>query len=350
MAVPARRIRRRVTLTEIAQATGVALSTVSRALSNPARVSPKTYELIARKAQELGYESDSLPAVRQRFVRGTIALLVQNLSNPFNYDLLRGAQAQTQAAGYLHLLVNAEDSEPVEANWLKELAGTVDGVVLASPRSDDQFLTRIAATLPLVVVNREVPSLPGIVIDTPGGLAQAADYLASLGHRRIAYVRGPATSWVDERRFLALDEACTRLGVDLQAIGNFHPSISAGAAAADAVALSDTTAAIFFNDTLAIGALTRFAERGIRVPEDMSVVGCDDVFGASFAHPPLTTVTAAGERAGRAATDLLIAQFSSRTRSRRIDRLATHLTVRSSTSSAASTATSALGRTTPLGQ
>ena len=106
--------------------------------------------------------------------------------------------------------------------------------------------------------------------------------------------------------------------------------MASGAAAADAVDLSGATAAIFFNDTLAIGALTRLKSRGISVPGDLSVVGCDDIFGATFSEPPLTTVTAFGEEAGRAATDLLISRFGQRDRSPRVDRIATHLTVRES--------------------
>lgn len=331
MAIPSRRIRRRVTLSEIAAAVGVAPSTVSRALSNPNRVSAQMYERISRKAREMGYESATLPDSRDRIARGTIALMLPNLSNPFNLDIIRGSQAQTQAAGYLHLLASTEGSVQVETHWLMELSQTVDGIVLASPRVDDEILSGISDNVPLVVLNRDVPWLSGVSIDTPSGLVQALDYLISLGHRKIAYVRGPAGSWSDRARYEALRVSADNHGIDLRPIGAFQPSLSAGAAAADAVALAQVTAAIFFNDTLAIGALTRFRQRGIRVPEDMSVVGCDDMFGASFSHPPLTSVTSPGERAGRAATDLLISLFSAKDKSHRVDRLATHLTVREST-------------------
>ena len=122
MALPERRIHRRVTLTEIATAVGVAPSTVSRAMSNPNRVSPEMYERIVRKARELGYESATLPSSRQRIARGTIALMLPNLTNPFNLDLIRGSQIQAQAAGFMQLLVTSDESEQVEAEWLVELA------------------------------------------------------------------------------------------------------------------------------------------------------------------------------------------------------------------------------------
>jgi Transcriptional regulators len=336
LTLPSRRIRRRVTFTEIAVACGIAPSTVSRAMSNPNRVSPEMYERIVRKARELGYESATLPENRPRITRGTIALLLPNLTNPFNLDLIRGSQVQAQAAGFLQLLVTSEESEQVEANWLTELSQSVDGIVVASPRSKDDLLNQVAERVPLVILNREIPWLSGVLIDTPSGMALGLDYLVSLGHERIAYVRGPASSWTDEARYRALRGAANRHSVELMAVGAFHPTLSAGAAAADAVALAGVTAAIFFNDTLAIGALGRFQHRGIRVPDELSVIGCDDIFGSSFTSPPLTTISASGEQAGRAITDMLLSRFTSRVRSHRLDRLPTHLTVRESTGPAPS--------------
>lgn len=331
---PSRRVQRRVTLTEIARACGVAPSTVSRALSNPNRVSPQMYERVARKARELGYGSATLPEQRRRLARGTIALLLPNLTNPFLLDLLRGSQAQAQAAGFLPLIAASEESEQVEADLLEEFAHTVDGVVVASPRADDAVLAQMAERVPLVVLNREIPWVSGVLIDAASGMAQAFDYLVSLGHGRIAYVRGPAASWADNTRYRALEAAAQRHAATLVPVGAFRPTLAAGAAAADAVALADVTAAIFFNDTLAIGALGRFQQRGIVVPRDMSVVGCDDIFGASFTSPPLTTVTTSGEQAGRAVTDLLLSGFMAKSRVHRVDSLSTHLTVRESTASA----------------
>lgn len=331
MAVPARRVQRRVTLTEIAEALGVAPSTVSRALSNPSRVSPAMYERITSKAQAMGYTSAMLPSRDDRLARGTIALVLPNLTNPFNLDVMRGAQAQIRAASYLHLVVSTEESLPMEEQWLLELARTVDGIVVSSPRVDDEALRAVSQMAPTVLINREAPGLSGVVIDTPEGLAQSLNYLHSLGHTRIAYVRGPHGSWTDSARFEAITAAAAEQGVDLVPVGRYQVTLANGAAAADAVALTKATACIFFNDVLAIGALNRFHQLGVSIPDDLSVVGCDDIFGASFSHPPLTTVASPGESAGRAAVDLLIGRFSTRDRSERVDHISAHLTVRSST-------------------
>lgn len=337
MAIPDRRFRRRVTLTDIARACGVAPSTVSRALSNPNRVSPQMYERIRSKAVEMGYASATLPSAAQSRARGTIGLVLPNISNPFVFDLIRGCQAQCQAAGFLNLLINTEESAHVEQEWLRDLARTVDGVVIASPRSAEDALNAVADAVPLVTINREATGISAVLIETPSASVTALDYLHSLGHRRIAYVRGPETSWTDRRRLDAIGAAAERNGTDLVILGAFYPSLEAGAAAADAVALSGATASLFFNDTLAIGAMTRLRQRGVRIPEDMSVIGCDDIFGAATANPPLSTITSPGERAGRAATELLISQLTTK-QGPRVDHLSAHLTVRESTGPAPSPA------------
>lgn len=330
MAFPQRRFARRVNLTDIARACGVAPSTVSRAMSNPGRVSAEMYERITRKAIEMGYHSASLPTSEKR-ARGTIGLIVPNLTNPFVFELLRGVQAQCQAAGFLNLLVATEESATVEQEWLRELSHSVDGLVILAPRSDESILTASSHTVPMVVINRHVPGLACLVIDTASSAAQALKYLVTLGHRHIAYVRGPEDSWTDRGRWDAIVEAADQQSVEVTPIGAFHPSISAGEAAADAVAMSGVTAALFFNDTLAIGAMARFRQRGLNVPGDISVVGCDDIFAASTTNPPLTTITASGDRAGRAATELLISRLTAKAPPGRTDRVLTHLTVRDST-------------------
>ncbi|MTE23332.1 LacI family DNA-binding transcriptional regulator [Microbacterium sp. ZXX196] len=331
MVIPDRRVQRRVTLTEIARALEIAPSTVSRAMSNPNRVSTEMYERITRKASEMGYASALLPERDQRLARGTIALVVPNLTNPFNLDLMRGAQAQIRAASYLHLVVSTEESLPIEEQWLREMSRTVDGIVVSSPRVDDEVLRSVAQSVATVAINREAPGLSGVVIDTPNGLAQALHYLHSLGHTRVAYVRGPHSSWTDEARFAAVSRAAEEHDVTLIAVGRYQPTLANGAAAADAVVLTAATACIFFNDVLAIGALDRFRSAGVSVPGDLSVVGCDDIFGSSFSNPPLTTVASPGEAAGRAAVDLLISRFTTRERTERVDRISAHLTVRAST-------------------
>jgi len=257
--------------------------------------------------------------------------MVQNMTNPYVFELVRGSQAQAQTAHFLLSIVNCAESVQLEADSLRQLASTVDGIVLAAPRCADEIIQQAASQVPLVVVNREVPGVESVIVDTAGGMAAAVGHLASLGHELVAYVGGPATSWSDGHRYRALQAATRGRGMVCERVGSFTPSVEAGAAAADAVMLTSATAAVFFNDVLAIGGLQRFAEKGVRVPEDISVIGCDDIMAASSCTPPLTTLASGGENVGRLATDVLINRLTSTAAARVVERLPVHLTVRHST-------------------
>jgi DNA-binding LacI/PurR family transcriptional regulator len=325
---------RSVTISDVAAHCGVAASTVSRALTRPGRVSETTRLRVVAAAEELGYQ----PNPRARSLLSgrteTIALLIPDITNPFFFDVIRGTQQQSAAAGYSQLLVDTEESADVEARHISGLGKSVDGLILAASRLPDAELERAAATIPLVALNRSTPGVSTVLIDSAGGTVQAVEHLASLGHRRLAYAGGPTSSWSNGRRWRAVRSSAQRLGLSAVRLGPFTPFVHSGAAAADAAVHAGATAVLAFNDLLAIGILKRLAERGLRVPADVSVVGCDDIFGADFCHPTLTTLTAPIERAGRVATDMLLdllGRGTGRVASRVQERLPTHLTVRGST-------------------
>jgi len=184
-----------------------------------------------------------------------------------------------------------------------------------------------------VTINRSSSNAPTVVIDTPGAVVQALEHLTSLGHSKICYVGGPASSWSNAKRWKTFEEESRDRGLTTSRVGPFTPKTTSGAAAADAAVRTGATACIVFNDLLAIGMLQRFRERGIGVPEDMSIVGCDDIFGADFCNPPLTTMASPIEQAGRVAVSMLLAQLDPlhAGSSRRLAVMPTHLTVRGST-------------------
>jgi LacI family transcriptional regulator len=324
--------RRAVTINDIAAVTGVAASTVSRALSNPGRVSAPTRERIQAAARELNYVPNSQARALSSGRTGTIAVLVSDITNPFYFGLLRGTQQQLKAAGYAQLLIDTEDSGEHEIEMLHKMRRLLDGAILCASRLPDRALTRLAGEIPLVTINRNIRGAPSALIDTPAGIAQAAEHLVSLGHRDIVYVSGPTTSWPNAARWQAMRTAATAHGLAWRQVGPFPPGRRSGAAAADAVVNTGATAAVVFNDLLAIGMLTRLRERGIRVPADLSIVGCDDIFGADFCNPPLTTITAPIEQTGRVAVSMLLAHLAgTAAATRQSVRLPTHLTVREST-------------------
>jgi LacI family repressor for deo operon, udp, cdd, tsx, nupC, and nupG len=324
---------RPVTITDVAERAGVATSTVSRALTNPQRVNSVTRHRIEEAAKALGYVASSQARALASGKTGTVALLVPDITNPFYFGIIRGTQYQLKAAGYAQLLVDTEESAEAELDALSRLRSSVDGVVLVSARLSDAHIEAAGTTIPLVTINRAVGSVPSVVIDTPEGATQALQHLASLGHREVGFIAGPKTSWSSERRWRALEKAAPGLGVTMHHIGPFSPKTTSGAVAADSALNAGVTACIVFNDLMAIGMLRRLAERGIDVPKDMSIVGCDDIFGADFCNPALTTVTAPVEQAGRVATSMLLAQLRGpEAQTSPVPRvvLATHLTVRAS--------------------
>lgn len=331
--VPAELPSRAATLSDVAALSGVAPSTVSRALSVPGRVNAVTRERIERAARELGYVAASQARGRTPSPTTTIAVLVSDVTNPFYFDIIRGTQQQSRAAGYSQLLIDTEESSEIEQNMLRSLRGSFNGAILAASRLTDRELTALAAQMPIVAINRQTEGVPSVFIDTPFGIDQAVEHLISLGHRDIVYVGGPETSWPNEGRWRSFSRALGRHQLEPKRIGPYSPKRTGGAAAADAVLNSGATACIAFNDLLAIGMLTRLRERGVSVPGELSIVGCDDIFGADFCNPPLTTLTAPIEQAGRVAVSLLLSQLANdphETRRHNVV-LPTHLTVREST-------------------
>jgi len=325
--------RRAVTITDVAAATGVAPSTVSRALNNPGRVSVATRIRIEEAARRLNYVPNSQARALSSGRTGTIAVLVSDVTNPFYFGLIRGTQHQLKAAGYAQLLIDTEDSGDHEAEMLHKMRRSLDGAVLAASRLPERRLAELAAEIPLVTVNRNVRGVPSVVIDTPAGIDLAVEHLLSLGHRTIAYAYGPENSWSNRARWQAVRACAARHGRTFDRVGPFPRGRAFGSAAADALLNTRATAFIAFNDLLAIGILTRLRERGVRVPGDVSVVGCDDIFGADFCHPPLTTLTAPIEQAGRVAVSMLLARLTepAAVDRRRAVLLPTHLTIRDST-------------------
>ncbi len=326
---------RPATIRDVAAAAGVATSTVSRALSNPGRVNHLTRARVVEAAEALDYVPSSQARGLSSGRTHAVALLVPDITNPFYFDIIRGTQHQLKAAGYTQLLVDTEESAEMELDALRSMQRAADGVILAASRLTDEQLNAAAATQPLVTFNRASAEAPTVVIDTPSATIQAMEHLASLGHRTVCYVSGPQNSWSDSMRWKAFQEDSQQRGLQTHRIGPYAPKTTSGAAAADAALRTGSTACIVFNDLLAIGMLQRFAARGVQVPKDISIVGCDDIFGADFCHPPLTTIASPTEQAGRVAVTMLLSQLNPALAAgtRRVAVMPTHLRVRESTGS-----------------
>ncbi len=258
-----------------------------------------------------------------------LALLVHDITNPYNFGLIRGAEAQARAAGYTLVLGDTQQSSDLESTHAERLRSSVDGLLLGSSRLPDEGLRELAELAPVVLFNRELAGLASVVMDSVDGSRQIIEHLAALGHRSVAYLAGPRGVWTDDERWRALASKSAEIGVEIVRLGPFVPTLEQGVAAADVGLASGASALVAFNDLLAIGALQRLQRRGVNVPGEISVVGFDDIFGSDFCHPPLTTVTGPVEEAGRTLVDLLLGSIAQDARVQLT--LPTQLPVRDST-------------------
>lgn len=322
------------TIHDVARAAGVSISTVSRALSRPDRVNGGTREVVLRAADELGYQPSPQARSLLSGRSDTVMLVLPDVTNPFFFGLIRGVQRQAAEAGYTQVVVDTDESVETETTQLLAARKSVDGVVLAASRLDDAALARAAERVPLVAINRSVAGVGSVVIDTPAAVREAVTHLAALGHTEIAYLGGPIGSWSGNRRRRAVLAGARHLGLRAVLLGSHPPTREGGTAATAAVQAAGVTAVLAFNDLQAIGLLAGLAAAGVRVPTDLSVVGCDDIFGADFVSPALTTLAAPVEQAGRLATTLLLERLGGPAGPRpavRTEKLPARLVVRGST-------------------
>lgn len=294
-----------VTIQDVAREAGVSVSTVSRAFTAPEMVREETRHYVLQTAERLGYRPNRAARGLITGRTGNIGVIVPDLSNPFFPTVVKGVQARAREADYAVFLADSDENPTEEVTLVEAMAKQVDGVILCSSRMSAAQLERVAGTTSLVFINRQEAGLPAVLMDVTGGMGQAVDHLAALGHRRIAYLNGPRASWSNRERRRGLRRAA-RQGIETVELGPFAPRFDGGPHAADLALAERVTAIIAYNDLMALGVMSRLADRGVSVPEEMSVVGFDDILMAGMATPPLTTVSMQNERAGRAAVDLIV--------------------------------------------
>jgi LacI family transcriptional regulator, repressor for deo operon, udp, cdd, tsx, nupC, and nupG len=299
------------TIYDVAKAAGVAPSTVSRAFSRPGRVNSETAERIRQVAHEIGYRTNPLARGLPTGRTALLAFLVADVTNPFFFEIIRGAEKTASDAGYTLLVVDAQESDEAERQALARTLPLVEGVVLATSRLSDSSIRVVAKQRPTVVMNRVMTDVPSVVTDNALGMRRAVEHLAGLGHTSVAYVAGPEASWADGMRWRAFREATQEHGLRSRRVGPFAPTLAGGLSAAKTLVKHPATAAITYNDLVAIGAMRGLTRLGVDVPRDMSVVGFDNIFGSDFCTPPLTTVAAPLRHFGAFAVQRLLGQLRS---------------------------------------
>lgn len=300
----------RATIYQVAAAAGVSPATVSRTFSQPGRVSSATAQRVFEVAKQLGYRSGEVfrPAIAQE--TKVIAMLVSDIANPFFFPIVRGAKQVADKSNYKIVVGEVRENVDDVADTLAQISKTVDGVILVAAALSDNQLRRSARQLPTVVVNRRVKGMACILADDEGGMYLAVKHLAELGHRRICYIRSKTDAWTDGVRWSAFKKACLSLDVQSSRIGPVNPDLAGGVAAGRSFVPGKATALVAFNDLMAVGCIRAFQQRGLQVPQHVSVIGFDNTMVSALAVPGLTTVSSPLGELGQSALSVILEMLS----------------------------------------
>jgi LacI family transcriptional regulator len=319
-----------VTIRDVARASGVHISTVSRTFSAPRLVNPETLRRVLATAERLGYRPNRAARALTTGRTHNFGLIVADLANPFFPPMIKAAESQARLRDCHIFVADTNEDATVEEELVRALAKQVDGVLLCSPRMSNTLIERLSREVPLVVVNRLIAGLPCVVMDMAQGARDAVGHLVGLGHRRLALLGGPHGSWTSREIRKAANAAARVAGAELIVVRPNLPTEDGGYAAAERVVRERVTAVVAYNDLMAIGLIEGLDERGVVVPNEVSVVGIDDIALSRRFRPKLTTVANPTSAAGRAAVDMLLRHGDDRNATAQVT-LKTELIIRDST-------------------
>jgi LacI family transcriptional regulator len=326
----------RVTIRDVAAHAGVSVATVSKVINGRYGVSAATFARVQAVIKDMGYEASLVAQSLRNHRTNVIGILVADLE-PFSTELLKGAAHAIRGTGFELVVYSAggrtSDHVGWERRYLSRLSGTlIDGAVLVTPTVID---VRYGAPIVAVDPHTGPSDLPTVDSDNLRGARLAVEHLLELGHRRIAMLTGRADLQSAQLREQGYRQALTAAGVPVDEyviqIGAYDPAISADAARRLLTAPDRPTAVFAANDLSAIATVDVAGELGLRVPEDLSVVGFDNIPDSALSTPSLTTVNQPIHEMGRRAINLLIHLIRGELVDTTHITLATSLVVRQST-------------------
>jgi LacI family transcriptional regulator len=312
-----------VTIRDVAQAAGVSLASVSRALNGGKNVSARVAREVAAAADRLGYQPDFLARSLRTRTSGMVGCLVSDISNPLNATIVKAAEARLREAGYLLVVASTANDPGRERAAASEFRGRrVDGMLVA-PGSDANgkaWRALVAAGTPVVIVDRDVPEddgedgedvrWPAVQVDHRGGARAATRYLIGLGHRRVALLTADAGMRPSRERIAGFREVFAEAGIDPAGARLCLQSSAMDFAHGDTLALlredNRPTAIIALGTRILAGVLRAARDLGLAVPRDLSVMSVGDTDLAAVHTPAITALRWSLEDVGRAAADLLL--------------------------------------------
>ncbi len=305
------------TIRDVARRAGVSTATVSRVLAGIGNPKPETAEAVMASVEALDYRPSAVARSLRMRRTNTFGLIVTDIQNPFFPELVQVADDVARELGYSILLGSSAYDEHRAVHYLDLMVDRrVDGMIIASSQlSEESWRWLAGSPVPVVVVNAEPGDVPINVItsDNVAGARMAAEHLIGLGHRKVAYIRGLEGFTADAPRVEGFRAACRDAGIPATDLTEVRGDglFDGGELAMNELLVSGATltAVACHNDVTAIGAMRALRAAGRRVPQDVSVIGCDDIAAASWVVPALTTVAQQKAEMGRMAVERLVAML-----------------------------------------
>jgi LacI family transcriptional regulator len=323
---------------DVASKAGVSPKTVSNVLNDSSIVAPDTRERVLAAIDVLGYRRNLAARALRTRRSSTIGLIVPSITNPYYPEVVRGVQDVADARGYVVIVGNSDGRSARDEAFLRLLVEQrVDGIVIQTRRHDPDLDIALRAQIPVVVGSEAHPACDSVYTDDEHGAYLATRYLVELGHRRIAHLGGTRAT-PGMRRVRGYKRALSEAGIGVDAAlvveTEFDRPTGRWAVGQFLDARVDFTALFAANDVLAFGALDALRRAGRRVPDDVSVVGFDDVAEAAEIDPPLTTVVNPAYVLGTRAAEMLFERIDGQAGPARRVALPTDLIVRGTTRAA----------------
>lgn len=298
---------------DVARAADVSIATVSRVVNRKRGVAEPTRERVLAALQRLGYQPHALARGLAAQRSQALGLVITDILDPYFAEIVRGAQEEAEAAGYVILLGDSSVHAHREDLLVRRLTERrIDALIVASSRTTRAYAQLVTSLdVPVLCINGQRQFFPhSVQIDNRAGARLALQHLIGLGHRRIAHVAGPSGVPTRHERLAGYRAALAEAGIAYEprlVVSGSGDLESSRDAAGALLALLDPPTAIFaYNDRSAIGCYQAIRDRGLRVVADVSVVGFDDIVMASWVDPPLTTVAQPRAEMGRLAVTLLL--------------------------------------------
>jgi DNA-binding LacI/PurR family transcriptional regulator len=324
---------------KIAQRAKVSTATVSRTINGSSKVTPKTAEKVWRVVRSMGYQPNSYARALVSGRSRMLGLIISDIVNPFFPELVRSFEEIALQNGYEVIVANTGyDPERMARSASRMLERQAEGVAVITSEMGKNFVSQMSERcIPIVFLDtaRVGPRISKICVDYAQGIGEAVEHIVNLGHKRIAFVSGPAELRSAETRRTAFLKCLRQYGVlpDKNLLQSGNHRIDGGQAAMERLlALPHRpTAVLTSNDLTAMGVLRAIHKAKLRVPEDISVVGFDDIEVSEFTHPALTTVRLSRKEVAEKAFSALASLLLNKTQKGREYGIETHLVVRDST-------------------